>query len=214
MRKFIEHIFAQARSYSLQVSDVLTDGKDFLDLGREESALDERGRMDIIVLHCHHMQFQQFLIDSLLEFQCLDHGVYARPPVVCSGGGDLLEIDLTSPHVLILHEGFSAFPLLRGHLLEEFLESWQSDVTAAKVMRHTVVNVSGVHVEVDLTVDSRLRPVVEVVATPRDVGDAAVGVVPVAVVMPRVVVLILLRRRLVAAESFSSDGEKFSPTQS
>ncbi len=79
--------------------------------------------MGVVVVRGHVVQAQQRLVDGLLQLQSGLDGLQSRGPFILVGLGYVLQDDLSTTLVLILHELHRVLALLVGILFEELEEA-------------------------------------------------------------------------------------------
>merc|ERR1712062_752769 len=85
------------------------------------------------------------------------HGFQASAELITVWTLDVRQNNASTTLVLELHQLLSMLSFFVAGLLEELVESTQSNVIPVKVIGHRLVNIAGVQLQVDLLVDARLR---------------------------------------------------------
>jgi len=153
---FIKHVFSEARSNTLKISDIIGKLLDTFHLFLQILGFDEIAHLSIAMRGSNSMELKKSLVDGLLHLKSSLHGVDPRAPIVQTGFGDVLEDDATSSHVLVLHELPGMFPFLVGLLEEELVEPRESYVVPVEVVGHREIHVTRIQLHVDLFVDASL----------------------------------------------------------
>lgn len=158
----VEDEFPQPASATLELDDVVRQFLDGPDLLFKVVSLQEVAELRIVVTRSNGVNLQQIRIHRLLELQRRSHGLQGRSPLVLGWFRHGLQQDATSTHVLVLHQPLGVLTLLVGSLLEELVQSGESNVVPVEVVSHGHVDVAGVEFHVDLAIDVALTFIVVV----------------------------------------------------
>merc|ERR1719326_2466002 len=156
----VVHVLSQASAGAsadtVQLSQVVSQLLDGCHLLSQEVLLDEVAHLGIVVGGGSGMQFQEGLVDTLLQLQSGGDAILQRAPTVLVWLLDVLQHDGAAALVLELHQLLGMLALLVGSGEEVLVSSGEGDIGVVVVKGQRQVGVGSEQLQVDLLVHSGL----------------------------------------------------------